>query len=80
MALIEESGCQTCHQFKEKLIGPAYNEVAKKYAGADEDTIAMLVGTIIKGGVGNWGEIPMTPHPQLAESDVEKMVRYILKQ
>ena len=37
----------------------------------------MLAGKIIKGGSGNWGAIPMTPHPQLKQEDVEAMVKYI---
>lgn len=79
LTLIEGSGCQTCHQFKEKLIGPSYEEVAKKYAEATPETVSMLVTKIIEGGVGNWGEIPMTPHPQLDKKDVETMVQYILE-
>ncbi len=40
--------------------------------------MAKLTGKVIKGGAGNWGQIPMTPHPQLSKKDVSEMVRYIL--
>lgn len=77
ITLIAGSDCLTCHKVNEKAIGPAYIDVAKKYT-ADDATIALLAGKIIKGGSGNWGEIPMTPHPQVTEDDAKTMVKYIL--
>lgn len=74
-ALIEASDCRTCHQDETKVIGPAYAEVAKKYSESD---IKMLAEKIIQGGKGNWGEIPMTAHPNVSQSDAEEMVKYIL--
>lgn len=74
-ALIEASDCRTCHQDKAKVIGPAYADVAKKYTESD---VAMLAEKIIKGGKGNWGEIPMTAHPNISQADAEAMVKYIL--
>lgn len=76
-ALIEASDCRTCHQNDTKVIGPAYKDVAKKYK-ADASTIKMLAGKIIKGGQGVWGEIPMSPHPNVSEEDAAAMVEYIL--
>ena len=38
----------------------------------------MLATKVIKGGSGNWGAIPMSPHPQLKQEDVESMIKYIL--
>jgi cytochrome c len=77
LALVAGSDCLTCHKTSEKNIGPAYKEVAAKYENTEEN-VKMLAGKIIKGGSGNWGAIPMTPHPQLKEEDVEQMVKYIL--
>ncbi len=76
LELIGKSDCLTCHKVKEKLIGPAYADVAAKYEN-NEDNIKMLAGKIIKGGKGVWGEVPMTPHPQISEADAEQMVKYI---
>lgn len=75
--LIAANDCLTCHKVNEKAIGPAYQDVAKKYT-ADDATIATLSAKIIKGGSGVWGEVPMTPHPQLSEDDAKTMVKYIL--
>jgi cytochrome c len=77
LALIGQSDCLTCHKVSEKLTGPAYQDVANKYAGSDT-AVKYLVSKIIKGGKGVWGTVPMTPHPLLAEADVEAMVKYIL--
>jgi len=77
LALISQSDCLTCHKVSEKLTGPAYTDVANKYAGKDT-AMKYLVNKIIKGGKGVWGTVPMTPHPLLAETDVEQMVKYIL--
>ena len=76
LALIAGSDCLTCHKTSEKNIGPAYKDVAAKYENTEEN-VKMLASKIIKGGSGNWGAIPMTPHPQLKEEDVEAMVKYI---
>ncbi len=77
LALIGKSDCLTCHKTTEKVVGPAYVEVAKKYAGVDT-AIAYLSHKIIAGGTGVWGNVPMTPHPQLSQADAEQMVKYIL--
>lgn len=77
LALIEGSDCRTCHKNDAKLIGPAYKDVAKKY-GNDDKNVKMLAEKIIKGGQGNWGEIPMAGHPNISQEDAEAMVRYIL--
>ncbi len=75
--LISKSDCLACHKEQEKLVGPAYIEVAKKYAITDEN-INLLANKIINGGSGVWGSIPMTPHPQVSQDDAKSMVKYIL--
>ena len=77
LALIAGSDCLTCHKTSEKLIGPAYKDVAAKYE-ATESNIKMLAGKVISGGSGVWGAIPMTPHPQVKEEDAVAMVKYIM--
>jgi cytochrome c len=75
--LISKSDCLACHQLKVKVVGPAYSAVAAKYPATNAN-IDKLAGKIIKGGAGAWGQTPMTPHPQIAEADAKKMVKYIL--
>jgi cytochrome c len=77
LALVGKSDCLTCHKVNEKNIGPAYRDVAAKYENTDEN-VKMLAGKIIKGGSGNWGAIPMTPHPALSQDDAEALAKYVL--
>jgi len=77
LALVAGSDCLTCHKINEKNIGPAYKDVAAKYENT-ESNVKMLATKVIKGGSGNWGAIPMSPHPQLKQEDVEAMIKYIL--
>jgi cytochrome c len=76
-ALINSSDCRTCHKDDSKLIGPAYQDVAKKYEN-NAANVKMLTEKIINGGQGNWGEIPMAGHPNLSQDDASAMVDYIL--
>jgi cytochrome c len=78
LALVANSNCLTCHAVNQTTTGPAYADIATKYAGADEAEIARLAQTIIAGGSGNWGVVPMIPHPDLTEDEAKQMVKYIL--
>ena len=75
--LIASNDCLTCHKVDEKLTGPPYRDVANKYENTDAN-VKMLAEKVIKGGSGNWGTVPMTPHAALSEADAEAMVKYIL--
>ncbi|PWK79158.1 cytochrome c [Mucilaginibacter oryzae] len=75
--LIASLDCGTCHKVDTKVIGPAFQDIAKKY-DASQANIDMLAKKIISGGSGNWGNIAMTPHPSLPESDAKEIVQYIL--
>ena len=75
LALIAKNDCLTCHKVSEKLVGPAYRDVANKYSSAD---LIMLADKVMKGGSGVWGQIPMAPHNLLSKEDAEQIVKYIL--
>lgn len=73
--LIATADCIGCHNKTQKVIGPAYVEIAEKYTEKDVDHLA---NKIISGGKGVWGEVAMTPHPTIAPDDAKEMVKYIL--
>lgn len=77
LALVAKSDCFTCHKINEKVVGPAYADVAAKYP-ATEANIDTLANKVIRGGSGNWGNVAMTPHPQLSLDDAKLMVKYVL--
>jgi len=74
--LIVRNDCRNCHKEREKLIGPAFSDVAKKYGPSDIDTLA---AKIIRGGSGHWGDAAMSPHPSLTLSDAKTIVKFILQ-
>lgn len=78
IALVASNDCLTCHKIDEASTGPAYRDVAAKYAGADDAQISALADKIIKGGSGNWGSVPMTAHDGLSKDDAKAMVKYVL--
>jgi cytochrome c len=75
--LFESSDCKACHTLNEKSVGPTLTQIADKYAG-QEESVKPLIDKVIKGGSGVWGDLMMSPHPQLSMDDTEKMIRYIL--
>jgi cytochrome c len=62
---------------KEKLVGPSLLQVANRYKNTPA-VVSRLAGKIINGGAGAWGQVPMTPHPQLTKNTAAYMVQYIL--
>ncbi len=75
--LAKKNMCMTCHTADKKLVGPAYKEVAAKYA-SDKAAEAKLFEKVKKGGVGVWGQIPMPPNEKLPDADVRAIVKWIL--
>ena len=77
-ALAKKHACVACHVVKgAKTVGPAYADVAKKYAG-QKDAEAKLVAKVKKGGTGVWGQVPMPPNPAVPDADVRALVKWIL--
>jgi len=76
-ALATSKNCMACHAVDKKLVGPAYKDVAKKYAG-QKDAVDKLAVKIMKGGSGVWGVIPMPANAQVNEADAKKLAAWIL--
>ena len=67
--LAKKKACMACHAVDKKLVGPSYNEVAKKYAG-QKDAEATLAKSIKAGGSGKWGPVPMPAQAALAKTSL----------
>lgn len=76
-SLVEGADCLGCHKLDEKMIGPSYKEVAKKYENTPEN-VEMLAEKIIKGSSGIWGDVPMPAHNGLSIENAKFMAQYIL--
>ncbi|MEZ5659261.1 MAG: cytochrome C' [Burkholderiaceae bacterium] len=77
MSLAEKSNCLACHAIDHKVVGPAFVEVARKYAGAD-DAVDKLVKRVREGAQGTWGPVPMPANPLVSDEDAKRLVKWIL--
>lgn len=77
LALAQKNACTACHAVDKKIVGPSYQDVAKKYAG-QKGADAALAASIKAGGAGKWGPVPMPPQPALSEADTKTLAAWIL--
>lgn len=75
-ALAKAKNCMACHQVATKVVGPAYKDVAKKYAG-DKAAEGKLVDKVMKGGSGVWGTMAM-PANNVTKEEATKLVKWVL--
>jgi cytochrome c len=76
-AIAQSKGCLACHQVDNKVVGPAFKDIAAKYKG-DSSAPAMLAAKVKAGGVGTWGQIPMPPNPTVSDEDANTLVVWVL--
>ena len=74
--LAQANSCTACHGVANKIVGPGFQEVAKKHAGR-ADILEYLTTKIRKGGQGVWGAIPMPEQAQLNEADAKALAEWI---
>ena len=75
--LASETGCLACHALDHRIVGPGFNDVARRYGG-QKDAESRLVEKVRHGGSGEWGSVAMPPHPGLSEAHARDLVRWIL--
>lgn len=72
--LLQKNTCTACHASDHKLVGPSWNDVAKKHAGQ----VDYLAGKIRSGGSGVWGNVPM-PAQAIAAEDAVKIAEWLAR-
>ena len=77
LQLAKAKNCMACHAVDKKLVGPAYKEVAIKYAG-QKDAVDRLAVKIMKGGSGVWGPVPMPANSQVNEAEARQLAAWVL--
>lgn len=75
--LAKKSNCLTCHQVDKKMVGPSFQDIAKKYAG-DKNAAKTLAGKVKSGGKGIWGPVAMPPSANVKDADIETLVKWVL--
>lgn len=76
-ALATSKNCMACHAIDKKLVGPAFKDIATKYAG-DKSATDKLAAKIVKGGSGVWGPIPMPANTQVNDAEAHKLAAWVL--
>lgn len=77
LELAKQKNCLACHSVDKKIVGPAYKDVAAKYAG-DAGAEAMLVKKVKGGGTGVWGKAVMPANPKVSDAEAQSLVKWIL--
>jgi cytochrome c len=75
--LAKAKNCMACHAVGNKVIGPAYKDVAAKYAN-DPGATERLTQKVLKGGGGVWGVVPMPANNQVSEAEARTLVKWVL--
>ncbi|MBX3631700.1 c-type cytochrome [uncultured Comamonas sp.] len=76
-ALAKSKNCMACHAIDKKVVGPAYKDVAKKFAG-QKDAVDVLSNAILKGSKGVWGPVPMPPNAQVSEAEAKTLATWVM--
>ncbi len=74
--LAKSKNCMTCHSVGNKVIGPAFKDVAAKYAGQNVED--KLTQKVLKGGSGVWGTAVMPANGQVNEAEARTLVKWVL--
>lgn len=77
--LLNANACLGCHSIDRKIVGPAFHDIAAKYAGQANAESELSI-SIKSGGVGKWGAVPMPPISSLSDEQAKALAVYILAQ
>lgn len=78
-AVLKANACLGCHAVAQKIVGPAYHDVAVKYKN-DPQAQARLEASIKAGGSGKWGPVVMPPFGNLSPQELRALAAFVLKQ
>ncbi|MEZ5566315.1 MAG: cytochrome C552 [Gammaproteobacteria bacterium] len=78
-ALLDNHACLGCHAVDEKIVGPAFQDVAKRYKG-QANALASVATSIQEGGTGKWGPVAMPHSTNLTDAEASALAEFVLKQ
>lgn len=77
LALAQQQNCMSCHSVTRNFMGPAFHDVAAKYAGKPEAQ-SYLTRKILEGSTGVWGVVPMPANTQLNPAQAAQLASWVL--
>jgi cytochrome c551/c552 len=75
--MLAKYGCVACHTVDKKVVGPTFKDVAAKYH-SQTGAAAYLAMQVKNGSAGVWGMIPMPPHSDVPNTDLDAIIAWIL--
>ena len=75
LQLIKKTACFDCHRWKTGLVGPSFQEIAKRY---DQHESSELVTSIIMGSSNKWGSELMPSQQTLNQAQAHQIVSWLL--
>lgn len=77
MPAVGKTRCGACHAIDKKMVGPAWNDVAKKYNG-DPNAASKIAANITKGGEFGWKMSKMPPKGMGAtDTEIKSLAEFI---
>lgn len=77
LTILRNSDCFTCHASKNKLIGPSFELIAKRYP-VNRNSLERLTNKVMNGSAGIWGKVAMPAHPAMKSDEIREMISWIL--
>lgn len=77
--LARQKNCMACHSMNNKVVGPAFKDISKRYSG-QKGAEDQLVQAVLKGSSGKWGAVPMPANGQVSEAEARTLVKWVLSQ
>lgn len=76
--LIEAARCDACHQREQASLGPPWQAIAARHAANRDVMVDVLASKIVRGGGGNWGNVPMVPNQWVSAEEARAMAVWVL--
>lgn len=77
LALAKKNGCDACNGVTNKIVGPAFSDIAAKYKG-NAGAAADLAAKVKAGTKGAWGPIPMPAQAHVKDDEIKTTVAWVL--
>ena len=76
LKLAQQHACTACHGVNNKILGPSFADVHKKYGVSAAITLAAKIKA---GGSGVWGNVPMPAQAHLPDADIQAIAEWLAK-
>jgi cytochrome c len=76
--LVTTKRCNACHEISDASLGPPWQAIATRHAARKDLMQNVLAVKIVRGGGGNWGNVPMVPNQRVSADEAQRMAAWIL--